>query len=49
MLHCHILHHEDIGVMGQFLFIGQGPGDRDGGLENESIPGHRHDQRSTAG
>jgi hypothetical protein len=48
MLHCHMLQDEDIGMMGQVLFVGQGPGDRDGGWESETTLGHRHDQRSTA-
>lgn len=32
MYHCHILDHEDAGMMGQFVVVGEGPG------EPESIP-----------
>jgi FtsP/CotA-like multicopper oxidase with cupredoxin domain len=48
MFHCHILQHEDRGMMGQFV-VGRGLSDGELRLEDESLPGHHHHQRSTAG
>jgi FtsP/CotA-like multicopper oxidase with cupredoxin domain len=48
MFHCHILQHEDRGMMGQFV-VGQGGSEGELRLEDESLPGHHHHQRSTAG
>jgi blue copper oxidase len=48
MFHCHILQHEDRGMMGQFV-VRRGRSEGEPGLEHESLPGRHHDQRSTAG
>jgi FtsP/CotA-like multicopper oxidase with cupredoxin domain len=48
MFHCHILQHEDRGMMGQ-LVVGEGRSEGELRLDDESLPGHHHHQRSTAG
>jgi hypothetical protein len=39
MYHCHLLAHEDSGMMGQFLVVAPGSDLRPG-----TIPGENHDQ-----
>lgn len=42
MFHCHILEHEDMGMMGQFMVVGKDTKDQDIRVQSEAMPGYRH-------